>query len=403
MDRQEAIDEILQSLPARNMGQFLDILTDTYGSMPALRGVRVVDKELTVTKTLSFAELQKKIESCAARLNAMGLEPGDRVGLISENSVNADILKYACLRQGITVVPWTCQVDDAGMQAADVMESSNVRFIAYEKNSASLKQHWQRVVKGASYPIVTRILSSVNTIEIADDIGDMTFPHYRKMQDGETCRPADVEMHHPAFIVFSSGTGGSSPKQIEISHANLLYQYCVSPSVLDQPPGSNCLHVLPFYHIFGEVLEGQLRSNGQCVTLSDGRALKMHGKNLMQTGPYEFFAGVPEIFSGMRRKIENEIRNVIQRGADSADYNVLRKLQASGAQEVQNLLQLLMRDFALSNLRISDEIGGDIHTANRKYWTAVVPEAADPEQLNDELQKNTMNRQSLNFINRLAA
>jgi acyl-CoA synthetase (AMP-forming)/AMP-acid ligase II len=54
---------------------------------------------------LSFSELEHRVKSIAAALNAHGFKPGDRLAFLLPNSPEYIELVYACAWLGVTAVP----------------------------------------------------------------------------------------------------------------------------------------------------------------------------------------------------------------------------------------------------------------------------------------------------------
>jgi len=54
---------------------------------------------------ISHRELQARVERLALALEARGIRPGDRVGILSENRPEWAVADYACAVSGIVSVP----------------------------------------------------------------------------------------------------------------------------------------------------------------------------------------------------------------------------------------------------------------------------------------------------------
>jgi acyl-coenzyme A synthetase/AMP-(fatty) acid ligase/pimeloyl-ACP methyl ester carboxylesterase len=79
--------------------------SDDAAAVTELRGGR--------TRTVSFAELERRIERVAAGLQADGVRPGDRVALLVPPGIDLTVAVYACWRVGAVIV-----VADAGLGVA---------------------------------------------------------------------------------------------------------------------------------------------------------------------------------------------------------------------------------------------------------------------------------------------
>ena len=54
---------------------------------------------------VSHREIERRVRHAALGLATLGVKPGDRVGLLSENRPEWAIADYACLTSGVTDVP----------------------------------------------------------------------------------------------------------------------------------------------------------------------------------------------------------------------------------------------------------------------------------------------------------
>src|SRR3954469_9236601 len=110
------------------MGNLAQILLDTaaeHGRRPALRmGDTVVTYE-------QFADAARRV---AAGLEARGVVPGDRVGLVLPNVLSFPILFYGALMAGAAVVPMNPLLKAREMQYR--LQDSGARLVVGAKASA---------------------------------------------------------------------------------------------------------------------------------------------------------------------------------------------------------------------------------------------------------------------------
>jgi malonyl-CoA/methylmalonyl-CoA synthetase len=141
------------------------------------------------------AELEDATRRVAGRLQATGLEPGDRMLFSAESSLELVIAHVAALRSGIVVVPANTAyrerevahiVTDAGPKAALVDDPDRARWV----QSAVGDQ----------------------TVVVGPDVD---------LPDGEPAVLDAAAPDEPALIGYTSGTTGS-PKGAVLSHSNLL-------------------------------------------------------------------------------------------------------------------------------------------------------------------------------------
>ena len=84
------------------------LLNDTLGGTLDKASERWPDREAVVVRDqdvrLSFAALRQEVDRLAAGLMALGLTPGDRVGLWSPNRIEWVLTQYATAKAGLILV-----------------------------------------------------------------------------------------------------------------------------------------------------------------------------------------------------------------------------------------------------------------------------------------------------------
>ena len=75
------------------------ILTDTVARYPERPAVKLGDT------TITYAQLDNAVARCTGLLRRLGVQPGDRVGMMLPNVPYFPIIYYAILRAGAIVVP----------------------------------------------------------------------------------------------------------------------------------------------------------------------------------------------------------------------------------------------------------------------------------------------------------
>lgn len=307
-DRTQVNQEIIDTFPVRNIGGFIDLLAQTYGDRIALH--EPTSKEADQEKVLTYHQFSALVRSRALDLLRVGVRHGERVGIVSENNVDALVLKFACAYIGAIVLPWTERIEEAGMTTAEAMERARVPWLALHRER-SIRHILEADV--TDFPHIGTMKSHRHIIgvdrddnkRICDEIGTPPV-HGIEPSEFSSCleqiAPSDT-----AFIFYSPGTGGMSSKMVEVSHGSMLYQYCVTPGVLHTPPGVRYLHVLPPYHIFGETMLGMVLSMGGEVTLADLRRLVKGDQSLLVRGQFELFSAIPEFWRKIRVGIQQKL------------------------------------------------------------------------------------------------
>jgi long-chain acyl-CoA synthetase len=155
---------------------------------------------------VSYAELSERVATLAATLQARGLQPGDRVALFLESSVEFAVAVHAVLRAGGTFMPISPLTRQDKL--AYMLDDTRAAVLVTQQRLAA---HWE--------PALDRS-ASVHTCIVRDAPGAagriVDWPHERTAP--VVTRPRiDQDL---AAIIYTSGTTGV-PKGVMLTHLNM--------------------------------------------------------------------------------------------------------------------------------------------------------------------------------------
>jgi fatty-acyl-CoA synthase len=220
----------------------------------------------------SYAELNKRVDACAAGLLAMGLEPGDRVGIWSPNNSEWVIAQFATAKAGLIlvninpayrIVELEYALNKAGCKAvitADAFKTSDYLGMLAELAPEIARSAPGRI-EAARLPAL-RLL-----VHLGGDAKPGTLTFSELLEAGgprDQARLKEIgprlQFDDPINIQFTSGTTGS-PKGATLSHHNILNNgFFIGETMRLTDTDRVCIPV-PLYHCFGMVL-----GNLACVT-----------------------------------------------------------------------------------------------------------------------------------------
>ncbi|MBV8074438.1 MAG: long-chain fatty acid--CoA ligase [Candidatus Eremiobacteraeota bacterium] len=195
-------------------------------------------------KALSTTEMQARVDDLAVALREIqGLEPGDRVAIIAENSVDWLAIDFAILTAGLVVVPiFATQAFD---QVSYILGHSEAKLIFADR--ASLIERLRGEIPGVA-PIVAMHGRGVGTLLEFEGAG-----HDRRKVASVDARTyaASVDPQAMAVLIYTSGTTGS-PKGVMLSHDNITANVTASfgYGFSEIARGEPVLSLLPFSHIY---------------------------------------------------------------------------------------------------------------------------------------------------------
>jgi long-chain acyl-CoA synthetase len=229
---------------------------------------------------LTYRELDAASAAAAELLRDLGVEPGDRVGLMLPNVPYFAIAYYGILRAGAVVVPMNILLKEreTGFYLSD--------------SDATVVLAWHEVAAAAQAGA-----DAAGTACIAVEPGDFEqILAHRAGADTSVAPRADGDT---AVILYTSGTTGT-PKGAELTHGNLRTNTAAAVDLLQLAgEGDVILGALPLFHSFGQTcgLNASVLAGG-CLTLiprfAPGRALA-----IIERDAVTHFEGVPTMYSAM--------------------------------------------------------------------------------------------------------
>jgi fatty-acyl-CoA synthase len=220
----------------------------------------------------TYRELQRQVDAFAAGLLALGLEPGDRVGIWSPNNSEWVVTQFATAKAGIILVnvnpayrvaELEYALNKVGCKAlitASSFKSTNYIDMLLQL-APELHRCHPRDLHAARLPALRTIIS----------LGDAVLPGIVRFADVPAlASPAHrqrlaelssvLQFDDPINIQFTSGTTGF-PKGATLTHHNILNNgFFVGEAMRLTADDRLCIPV-PLYHCFGMVL-----GNLACVT-----------------------------------------------------------------------------------------------------------------------------------------
>lgn len=160
-------------------------------------------------RRLDYAGLDALSRRVAVRLRHLGVNPGDRVGLLLDNSVEMVAALWAVLRMGAVCMPFNPQTKAdklAGMMAstrATLLVTQPSLASAWRAARAGCADAWQVLTSDAGWQGETGEHAWPASDTVDDDMPD--------------AEPGDDAL---AFILHTSGTTGT-PKGVMLTHRNL--------------------------------------------------------------------------------------------------------------------------------------------------------------------------------------
>jgi len=259
-------------------------------------------------RTLTYGDLARAAGQIAARLRHGGVEPGDRVAVMTPNVAAFPVLAFGVLAAGAVVVPMNPLLK--GREVAHYLGDSGARLMfAWEPAAAEAG-------KGAA-ETGTRVIS-------------VTEPDAAALRTGEPLTGwAESRDDDDAVLLYTSGTTGT-PKGARLTHGGLRRNAeLTARTLIATGPGDVIMGCLPLFHVFGFTCGlNAAMTSGACLTLlprfDAAAALEMIARDRVTV-----FEGVPTMYSAMLHHPARE----------QADVSSLRVCVSGGAAMPVELLR----------------------------------------------------------------
>jgi long-chain acyl-CoA synthetase len=256
-------------------------------------------------RTLSHKEIEERVTRLAAALNAMGVERGDRVAILSENRPEWAITDYACLCLGLTDAPLYPTLP--GNQIAYILNDCSAKVIL-----VSTREQLQKILE------IRGDVPSLQHVIAFDDAGgadgvrsfaDVLEQGQREIDSGNFGnlreRALAVGRDDLATLIYTSGTTGN-PKGVMLTHYNLASNVAgVSEhGILNTSPpigaGDVALSFLPLSHVFERMVDYFLWDLG--VSIAYAESIEKVADNLQEVKPH-IMVSVPRVFEKIYNKV----------------------------------------------------------------------------------------------------
>ena len=197
----------------------------------------IAEDETGAVTCLGWADLRRQTASLALEMQALGVQPGDRVAAYLSNRPEAVIALLACASIGAV---WTLCSPDMGVPAIlDRFQQVEpclliaTEAVTYAGKSVDCTAKVQAIRDGL--PSVRHLLLVESGASSGAVPGAASFAQATGRQGVEGFEPVWVPFDHPLWILYSSGTTGK-PKAIVHSHGGILLNAAAFNLHLDLAP-----------------------------------------------------------------------------------------------------------------------------------------------------------------------
>lgn len=241
---------------------------------------------------ISWKEMQNKVTRAGLGLISLGLQPGDMVGIFSENCWEWIVADLASLSIGCPDAP--IYATNSAAESAYIINDSSTKvlFVSDREHLDRILSVWGRLSQ----------LTHIVTFESLDIADERVMSLDELMHRGDTvkdksvfeARMAAIKPDELATLIYTSGTTGQ-PKGVMLTHgnfvANVMQAYASHP-IIDHRDES--LSLLPWSHSLGRTVSLYLMIQiGAVVSLAESFSTVL--ENMQEIRP-TLMVSVPRLF-----------------------------------------------------------------------------------------------------------
>jgi long-chain acyl-CoA synthetase len=278
-------------------GLFFDVV-NRFGDKSAYQSIKdggLVD--------ISYREAHSLAMSVAGGLHALGIGPGERVALLSENRAEWSQTDWGALLAAVPDVPIYSTL--TAPQVGYILKDSGARVVFAStdeqmEKALAAKQTCPQEIQVVVFDPVPDLPEGVLAWEAFLRLGEETLKEVGEEQlraRAEAVKPEDI-----ATILYTSGTTGE-PKGVVLTHNNLYSNLRACLAVIPVYPTDVTLSFLPLSHVLQRTADYFFFSEG--CTVAYARSLKTIAEDLATVRPTKVVS-VPRVYEKIYKKIVDQ-------------------------------------------------------------------------------------------------
>jgi len=298
-----------------NLGQHLKLNAKKYPDTVALK-----DTE----RSLTYPEVNRRVNQLAHGLMELGLEKGDKVAVLLENSIEIVEVYLATAKSGLVIVPINFR-----------LMGKDVEYIANNSDARAI------IVHDEFAPVVDSVREQLTNIDpdnyIAVGSPVNGYKNYQDLIAGQPENEPDIQVtsRDAWILIYTSGTTGK-PKGVVRSHASHIAFYLVNGIDFQFNEHDICLNVMPLCHINSTFFTFTFLYIGASVYIHPGRSFRSEQiLEIIEREKITFISLIPTHYNLLLNVPEEDRR---------FDVSSIRKLLCSSA-PVRKTMKLAIMDF----------------------------------------------------------
>ncbi len=299
-----------------------------------------------VYRPQSWESLHHRVAAVFEGLRSRGVEPGDRVAILSNSRPEWFICDMAIQSLGAVTVPiyQSCLAEEVEY----ILKNSGARLVFAENAVQAAKIESAFKVLGKALPVVFfqapdaagfafEALSTLLGATLTDKAFEALDQSVRRVKASDT-----------ATVVYTSGTTGQ-PKGARLLHSCLAAEIRSISQEIELMDSDVCLTFLPFAHVLGRVESYIPIMSG--ITLAFAENVNSVSQNILEVQPTVMIS-VPRIYEKIFAKISSEVGSGTDSKKKLFDWAIETGKKVARLRSVQSPVPLLL----LAKHQIADRL-----------------------------------------------
>ncbi len=253
---------------------------------------------------IGYRDLAEQVQDLSIGLQELGVRPGDRVAILSENRPEWAIADYACLAARCTDVPIYPTLPPR--QAQYILRDSGAVAILV---SSAAQLDKVMAIRG-QLPALAHVI-----VLDEDATGSGVLPFGEVLRRGRAGRARYPDWRRTALeakpddlatLIYTSGTTGD-PKGVMLSHGNIASNVTTSVDLFSFTAEDECLSFLPLSHIF-ERMFGHYCMFHAGVIINYAESVDTVPADMLEIRPH-LMASVPRLYEKIYGRVLDNVRS----------------------------------------------------------------------------------------------
>jgi long-chain acyl-CoA synthetase len=255
---------------------------------------------------ISSAEFRRAVEELSMGLRVLGLERGERAGILSENRPEWAFADLATLTAAAVDVPIYATLTPT--QILYILNDSETKmlFVSTPAQARKVQEiraqatHLQHVIRMEEMPAE----AAEGTLSI-DEVREKGRPALQADPEAVRKRAAEVKETDLATLIYTSGTTGD-PKGVMLTHRNLVSNTVGSSQVFAAMGKDDvALSFLPLCHVF-ERMSGHYLMLLQGCSIAYAESVEKVPANMVEVRP-TVMCSVPRLYEKMYARVHEKV------------------------------------------------------------------------------------------------